>query len=80
VQYSLNLLPLGGYVGFPDDDEEAMKAANIAPNDPTLLKNQGLGPRAAVISAGVIANILFAWLVLFAQVMSFLFFSFHLGC
>ncbi|GIL58660.1 hypothetical protein Vafri_13664 [Volvox africanus] len=40
----------------------------IRPDDPDLLKNRPIPQRALVISAGVIANILFAYLVLLAQI------------
>ncbi|GLI59615.1 hypothetical protein VaNZ11_001547 [Volvox africanus] len=40
----------------------------IQPDDPDLLKNRPIPQRALVISAGVIANILFAYLVLLAQI------------
>lgn len=38
------------------------------PNDPDLLKNRSIPERAAVISAGVIANIIFAYFALLVQV------------
>ncbi|CAI5472792.1 unnamed protein product [Closterium sp. Yama58-4] len=66
VEYALRAFPLGGFVGFPDDDpsEEAV----YPPDDPDLLKNRPLADRALVISAGVIANIVFAYALLFTQV------------
>lgn len=64
VEYSLRAVPLGGYVAFPDDDPKS----GFAPDDPDLLNNRPLGQRALVISAGVVANIIFAFAVLFAQV------------
>ena len=63
VTYSLRLLPLGGFVAFPDDQEDN----EIPKNDPNLLKNRPIKQRALVISAGVIANLLLAWLVLIGQ-------------
>ncbi|AGY57066.1 RIP metalloprotease RseP [Gloeobacter kilaueensis] len=62
TEYALRALPLGGYVGFPDDDPDS----TIPPNDPDLLKNRPVLDRAIVISAGVIANIVFAYLILVA--------------
>jgi RIP metalloprotease RseP len=50
-------------VGFPDDDPESL----IPPHDPNLLKNRPLLDRAIVISAGVIANLVFAYLLLVIQ-------------
>jgi len=66
VEYSLRLFPLGGYVAFPDD--EPASQSGFEPDDPDLLKNRSIGERAAVISAGVIANIIFAYLALLVQV------------
>jgi len=63
VTYSLRALPLGGFVSFPDDDNES----KIPKNDPDLLRNRPLIQRAFVISAGVLANLLLAWLVLIGQ-------------
>ena len=63
VQFALRAIPLGGFVAFPDDDEESA----IPKDDPNLLGNRPLSQRALVIAAGVIANLLLAWLVLVAQ-------------
>lgn len=65
VEYSLRLFPLGGYVAFPDDDPTNSK---YPADDPNLLKNRSIPERTAVISAGIIANFIFAYLVLLAQV------------
>lgn len=65
VEYSLRAIPLGGYVAFPDDDPKNTK---YQPDDPDLLQNRSIPERGLVISAGVIANIVFALAVLFAQV------------
>ena len=63
VTYALRLLPLGGFVAFPDDDEES----TIASDDPDLLKNRPIPQRALVIAAGVLANLLLAFVILFGQ-------------
>ncbi|MBU6229397.1 MAG: RIP metalloprotease RseP [Cyanobacteria bacterium REEB459] len=63
TEYSLRAIPLGGFVGFPDDDPDSA----IAPDDPNLLKNRPILDRAIVISAGVIANLIFAYLVFVVQ-------------
>ncbi len=63
VQFALRAIPLGGYVAFPDDDE----TSEVPADDPDLLRNRPLPQRALVIAAGVIANLLLAWLVLVAQ-------------
>ncbi len=64
TEYALRALPLGGFVGFPDDDPDS----DIPKNDPNLLRNRPVMDRAIVISAGVIANLLFAYFVLVSQV------------
>jgi membrane-associated protease RseP (regulator of RpoE activity) len=63
TEYALRGIPLGGYVGFPDDDPDS----DIPANDPNLLKNRPLLDRAIVISAGVIANLVFAYFLLVCQ-------------
>ncbi|MEO1208660.1 MAG: RIP metalloprotease RseP [Cyanobacteria bacterium J06638_20] len=63
TEYALRAFPLGGFVGFPDDDPDS----NIPANDPDLLKNRPIMDRAIVISAGVIANLIFAYLVFVLQ-------------
>ena len=63
MEYSLRAIPLGGYVAFPDDDPES----KIPPDDPNLLKNRSIPQRAIVISAGVVANVIFAFSLLFTQ-------------
>ncbi len=63
VQFALRAIPLGGYVAFPDDDEDSP----IPADDPDLLRNRPLHQRALVIAAGVLANLLLAWSVLLAQ-------------
>ncbi|HIK18862.1 MAG TPA: RIP metalloprotease RseP [Leptolyngbyaceae cyanobacterium M33_DOE_097] len=65
TEYALRAFPLGGFVGFPDDDPEAY---GLDPRDPNLLKNRPVMDRVIVISAGVIANLLFAYLLLVTQV------------
>lgn len=63
TEYALRAIPLGGFVGFPDDDPES----DIPPDDPDLLRNRPVLDRAIVISAGVIANMIFAYTVSVAQ-------------
>ncbi|WP_413357363.1 M50 family metallopeptidase [Prochlorococcus marinus] len=60
VTYSIRALPLGGFVSFPDDEQES----TISKEDPDLLSNRPIFQRLLVISAGVIANLLIAWLAL----------------
>lgn len=63
TEYALRVFPLGGYVGFPDEEENSP----IPPNDPDLLRNRPILDRAIVISAGVIANLIFAYFLLIGQ-------------
>ncbi len=64
TEYALRAIPLGGYVAFPDDEDEEN---NIPADDPSLMKNRPILDRAIVISAGVIANLIFAYVLIFAQ-------------
>ncbi|WVZ02183.1 hypothetical protein V8G54_022989 [Vigna mungo] len=66
VEYSIRAFPLGGFVGFPDNDPES----DIPVDDANLLKNRPILDRVIVVSAGVVANIIFAFLIIFAQVLS----------
>ncbi|PON68705.1 Membrane metalloprotease ARASP [Parasponia andersonii] len=66
VEYSIRAFPLGGFVGFPDNDPDS----DIPVDDKNLLKNRPVLDRAIVISAGVIANIIFAYVIIFVQVLS----------
>tara|TARA_Y100001968_G_scaffold320565_1_gene353665 strand:- start:671 stop:1753 length:1083 start_codon:yes stop_codon:yes gene_type:complete len=63
VRYCLRALPLGGFVSFPDDEKDS----EIPKDDPDLMRNRPIHQRALVISAGVIANLLLAWIVLIGQ-------------
>ena len=64
TEYSVRILPIVGFVGFPDDDPDS----GIPTDDPDLLRNRPVLDRAIVISAGVIANLIFAYVILIAQV------------
>lgn len=63
TEYAVRAIPLGGFVGFPDDEPDS----EIPPDDPNLLRNRPILDRAIVISAGVIANLIFAYFLLVAQ-------------
>ncbi|NEP45608.1 MAG: RIP metalloprotease RseP [Okeania sp. SIO2H7] len=63
TEYALRGFPLGGFVGFPDDDPDS----GIPEDDPDLMRNRPILDRAIVISAGVIANLIFAYFLLVAQ-------------
>ena len=64
TEYAVRAFPLGGFVAFPDDDPDC----DIPRNDPNLLSNRPILDRAIVISAGVIANLIFAYFLLVSQV------------
>ncbi|MEO0868260.1 MAG: site-2 protease family protein, partial [Cyanobacteria bacterium J06642_11] len=66
TEYALRALPLGGFVGFPMEDDDDSDVS-FAPDDPDLLQNRPVMDRAIVMSAGVIANLLFAYLVFVIQ-------------
>lgn len=66
MEYALRGIPLGGFVGFPDEDPES----KYKPDDPDLLRNRSAGGRLIVMSAGIIANCIFAFSILFAQASS----------
>ncbi|EFJ22735.1 hypothetical protein SELMODRAFT_175165 [Selaginella moellendorffii] len=66
VEYSVRAIPLGGYVGFPDDNPDS----EFSPEDPDLLKNRPILDRVLVMSAGVFANIVFAYTLLFTQTLT----------
>ncbi len=63
VTYAIRMLPLGGFVMFPDDEEDS----SVPADDPDLMRNRPIHQRAIVIAAGVIANLLLALAVLFGQ-------------
>ena len=53
--YSLNWLPIGGFVRLEGEEGESA--------DPRAFVNQGLGTRLAILLAGVVMNFLLAWLI-----------------
>ncbi len=66
VEYSFSLIPLGGFVAFPDDDPECPWPKD----DPDLLRNRSIGDRAAVVVAGVLANVACALALLTTQALT----------
>ena len=62
TRYSLNVLPLGGYVKMlGQEDFEVDKSGELATSDdPRSFLNKPVGHRMAVVSAGVIMNLLLA--------------------
>jgi len=63
ITYSFRAFPLGGFVSFPDEEQKGIQA-----NDPNLLKNRPLYQRVIVISAGVFANLLLAYIILIINI------------
>lgn len=69
TEFTIRLLPLGGFVSFPEHvtvDKDSGK--EVVNNDPDLLQNRPVLDRGIVISAGVIANIVLAWTAIFSSV------------
>ena len=52
---------LGGYVSFPDDEEDC----DLPKDSPMRYSNKTVGQRSIVISAGVICNIILAYILIF---------------
>lgn len=71
TRWKLSAVPLGGYVKFFGDDSEASTPASAALAKMTEAEKQGsfhhkkVGPRAAIVAAGPIANFILA-IVIFA--------------
>ncbi len=59
TEYRLAMIPLGGYVKFVDERE-----GDVAPEDlPRAFNRQSVYKRFAVVAAGPLINLVFAWLV-----------------
>lgn len=57
---------LGGYVSFPDDEEDSEDIKDLPLDSPKRFKNKKPWQKAVVVSAGVFANVIFAlFLVMF---------------
>jgi RIP metalloprotease RseP len=56
TECQLNLLPLGGFCAFMDDEKDTERD----PNDPRFLNNRKVWERFIVISGGVVFNFIFA--------------------
>ena len=59
ITYCIHAFLLGGYVGFPDDDPNS----KIPLDDPDRIANRPAWQKLSVISAGVISNIIFAYII-----------------
>lgn len=58
TEYRLNLLPLGGYVKMLGQEDFQLKEGEVA--DPRAFSNRPIWARLAVISAGVVMNVVLA--------------------
>src|SRR5690606_26942825 len=56
TEYAINLIPLGGYVRLEGETEDTGKKGSFAAKPPKV--------RAAVLVAGVLMNVLLAWILL----------------
>lgn len=64
TRYSFNILPLGGYVKMLGQEDFDDKSKELRfKDDPRSFVNKPVGHRMAIVSAGVIMNILFACLL-----------------
>ncbi len=62
TEYKLALFPIGGYVKMPGEYPSEAQDDDIK-NDPRTFMNQTVGERMFIISAGVIMNMVFGFLV-----------------
>lgn len=67
----LNPLPLGGFCAFMDDENQSEDGAleDYQPGDKRFLKNRKIWERAIIISGGVVANMIVAYLILVGLVL-----------
>lgn len=75
VEYSIRAFPFGGFVAFPDESEMDSQTTGedkqrFAKDDPDLLNNRPVRDRFFVIGAGVIANMIMAFGILWSQSIS----------
>ncbi len=61
TEFLIHAFLLGGYVSFPDDEEEC----DLPQDSPRRYSNKTVGQRAIVISAGVICNVILAYFLIF---------------
>lgn len=66
TKITIHAFLLGGYVSFPDDDEDNEDIKDLPLDSPKRFKNKKPWQKAVVVSAGVFANVVFAmFLVIF---------------
>ena len=61
VEYLIHACLLGGYVAFPDDEKDS----ELPPDSPERFANNPVWKRVIVISAGVVMNLIVAFLLVF---------------
>lgn len=61
VEILIHAFLLGGYVSFPDDDE----SSDLPKDSPLRFSNKSVGARAFVIAAGVLCNLILAYVIIF---------------
>lgn len=59
TEYQIGLIPLGGYVKFVDESEGEVSPADL----PRAFNRQSVYRRFAVVAAGPLVNLIFAWLI-----------------
>ncbi len=63
--YSLNLLPFGGFVRIFGENAESLESPNgVVENKSRSLAHKSSFVQAAVLSGGVLFNVIFAWLII----------------
>jgi membrane-associated protease RseP (regulator of RpoE activity) len=67
TEYCIHLLLFGGYVAFPDDNEDSA----VPKDSMERFENQPLKNRAAIALAGVTVNAITAWLLMWFVIMQF---------
>ena len=60
TEFLIHACLLGGYVSFPDDEENC----DLPADSPLRFSNKPVGQRAIVIAAGVLSNIIFAYVAI----------------
>ena len=68
TEYSINLIPLGGFVKIFGEDPDDSSISG--PDSSRSMVNKPRWAQAIVISAGVISNIIFAWIIISIGLMS----------
>lgn len=65
--YSINALPLGGFVRLQGEDEVDMVTARLGPESRDF-RAKPVGKRIAVVIAGVVMNLILAWVIFYTVI------------